>query len=278
MLVLTVISLVDAVKETFYQKLIQRICELERTTWQTVQHYAIIDTGIAFPPDVAHASTGYKGDRCGLVLRQAHSRFNSEDDVVFYSVAQRKHLLSDIGASMRMALAKYGLTSEQLPRILCEDMHESNLEGDWNIQGDSQLLNMVDFSHFIVLPGSRLHHAWKISDKAVREALLLGGAHLCVCSHDSLRRLAFPELSEKLESEQERAAQAALENEQQRLNERWSEVGIPNRRKPTYSWTWFLETDDSEVARYSNEKALQSECNAETLQLHERLEEWLPRE
>lgn len=51
---------------------------------------------------------------------------------------------------------------------------KGNLEGDWNIQADAPFTHMIDFSHWFVLPDSPLHKIWKMSPKAVNNALKLG--------------------------------------------------------------------------------------------------------
>lgn len=91
------LPLTDALKELAYQRLIQRIAEItaaeegpemERVRWQTVKTLAIIYTGLKFCDDVANPATGFVGDRCVLVIRQAHSRLMcSPSDPVFYAVS-----------------------------------------------------------------------------------------------------------------------------------------------------------------------------------------------
>lgn len=46
------LSLVDAIKEYSYQKLLQKLSQLEHQEWHTVQTYAIIDIGLRYRKDI----------------------------------------------------------------------------------------------------------------------------------------------------------------------------------------------------------------------------------
>ncbi len=48
-----------------------------------------------------------------------------------------------------------------------------NLNGLWNIQADSVVQNLMDFSDYFTLPFSPLHPAWRMSEDAVHRACML---------------------------------------------------------------------------------------------------------
>lgn len=267
------LCLVDAFKEFAYQKLIQRIAELEKQNWATVQYYAILDTGIKYKDDVINPATGYKGDRCGLVLRQRQSRIVSVwDEVVYYSVARHLQIGSKIGREMRAALIKYGVSSEQLPQVLVDKDVENlkgNLEGDWNIQADAPFTHMIDFSHWFVLPDSPLHKIWKMSPKAVNNALKLGGDHMKIFEIPELTQLAFG-------TKDVDEARKAYASESPELATQYQEFGKLGTRKPDYSWSWFLEVDDSEVMKWANEQGKTFSGKGEDHSVMDLVNSWLP--
>jgi len=236
------LSLVDALKEFAYEKLLQRISKINNQPWGTVQYYAIIDTGLRFKANCKNPATGYPGDRCVLVVRQRQSRVIScSDEIVYYSVVRRELLENNRGKAFCDCLASYGISSEQLPQILASP-NEFSLEGDWNVQSDAALSHIVDFSHFFVLPSSNLHHNWKLSQKAQTEALLLGA--------ERFESLSNPNLFKTFASDSQQATeihQAQIKD----LQLKYEPFGVAGQRKPSYSWSWFLEVDDSQIMQWA---------------------------
>ena len=243
------LSYVDALKEFAYQKLIHHISELENQEWNTVQYYAIIDTGIKYKENEANPATGYKGDRCVLCLRQRQSRIIScYDEIVYYSVVRRELLSHGIGKAFCNSLAKYGISSEQIPSKLFAPEDDNNLSGDWNVQSDATLTHIVDFSHFFVLPSSSLNDKWKLSTKDVEEALLLGAEHFELFKNENLRKLI------QISDQSEESIREYYSREIPLLEKKYSEFGSIGQRKPSYSWSWFLEVDNSWIMKWALKK------------------------
>ena len=263
------LSFVDAIKEFAYQKLIQKISEIENQNWATVGYYAILDTPFRCKSDVANPGTGYKGDRFVLVVRQRQSRIVScFDEIVYYSVARREHLVGSFGKEFRLCLQKYGISSEQLPALLSSGAVD-DISGDWNVQGDAILSHIIDFSHFFILPSSSLDSRWKVSENATKDALLLGGDRFSIFQNQKLRELLFPGADEQ---------QAREEYEKQKLGvaEKYKQFGTLGARKPSYSWSWFLETDDSWIASWCMQLG-SSSANQEPTEIFNSIEDLLPK-
>eukprot|EP01083_Nonionella_stella_P154885 499605_1 len=252
----------DAMIEFLFQKLIQRIFDIEHNnhSWGTVQMYAIIDTGLRFKKDIPNPATGYKGDKIALVVRQRHSRLSaSDDEACFFSVAQYKQLGSTQGKVLRDILLEYGISSEQIPvSYLLRGMEEHQLKGEWNIQSDATFSHLVDFSQFYCLP-STPHHKyklelkeWRMSMNAFKTGCRLGrvmdkfGDEM---SSDMLMNI-FGESDQKETDLEE--MKKKLQSEQELLKTRWGDlVGCV---KPKHAWSWFLETDDSAVYQWAQQQ------------------------
>uniref|UniRef100_A0A0G4HBN0 Uncharacterized protein n=1 Tax=Chromera velia CCMP2878 TaxID=1169474 RepID=A0A0G4HBN0_9ALVE len=278
------LGLVDALKETAYQRLFQRIFDREKEKereqghpsacqWSTVKTFALIDTGFAFGEDQENPATGYTGDRCVLCVRQGHSRLVASPEVpAFYSVAQHEQMLSPSGGRLMEILEKYGISSEQAPRALFCRLGLSEKEegdGDWNVQSDGSFSRLVDFSHWFVLPPSlkllkptgresedkkeerdcQLNSVWSLSEDAARESLRLGSEKLRLFDSPGVTQFVY----DSTDLEEARRRHAA---DLPRLESVWGKIGNPGRRKPFHSWSWFLETDDSCVSKWSMERGL----------------------
>ncbi|KAH3762725.1 hypothetical protein Pelo_5429 [Pelomyxa schiedti] len=240
------LPLTDALKEYAYQKMIQHLCDKERSTCKTVEYYAIIDCGFGFSRNTPNPATGFCGDRCVLLLRQRQSRcVSSYDEVVFYSVVRKPNMMHGIGVEVRRVLTKYGVSSEQSPRslFLQGGVDIGDLEGDWNMQADAPLTHILDFSHFYILPSSPLPDVWKMSERALGLALQLGCKHLGVFQHPHLSQIAFG-VSDCLQ------AQERFTSLKEQLEQEHGKIGRVGDRKPKHSWSWFLETDDSFVMKW----------------------------
>ena len=76
-------------------------------------------------------------------------------------------------------LISWGISSEQNPTSLTgtggqQQSDEELANGNWNIQCTAAKTHLIDFSHFFVLPHSRVAPNWKMSEEAVSNALKAG--------------------------------------------------------------------------------------------------------
>jgi len=267
------LSMVDAFKEFCMQKLIQRIAEINNTPWRTVQTYAIIDIGIKIKDGLENPGTGYIGERFGLTIRQAHSRFVSAyDEPCFFSVVTDESQKHPFAMSFKKTLLSYGLTSEQEPvgEILHHDILsqiEKN-ETDWNIQSDATMCRMVDFSQYYALPNSPLNPVWKVSKKAILKGIKAGRA---------LRHfIKNPEIcKEWFGTSDEAEINKIMSKSKEELAKEFGK--FVGDTKPKFSWSWFLETDDSEISKWSFEMGYKYNGKAESLELISKINEWLPK-
>eukprot|EP01126_Amoeba_proteus_P002254 TRINITY_DN10707_c0_g2_i1.p1 TRINITY_DN10707_c0_g2~~TRINITY_DN10707_c0_g2_i1.p1 ORF type:complete len:460 (+),score=109.55 TRINITY_DN10707_c0_g2_i1:128-1381(+) len=268
------LSLVDALKEFAYEKLLRRISVLEKSSWSTVGYYAVVDTGLRFKDDKPNPATGYLGDRCSLCMRQRQSRMISTfDEVVYYSVARHKQLLMKTGMQLRKDLTKYHVSSEQIPLVIgCENFEEllENLEGNWNVQCDASFGHLVDFSHWYVLPDSLLPGGWKISEEGMARGFKLGGRFLGLFQNKSLMKRIYS-------MEDVDQVKQIWEKEKHELQEQFSKWGTVGQIKPTYSWSWFLEVDDSEVMKWAIQQGMTFNGSAEDDELMNFIESNLPK-
>ena len=274
------LSAVDAMIEFLYQKLIQRIFDIEnekcnsdgnqddkdtqKHNWGTVQMYGVIDTGLRFKDEIENPATGYKGDRIALIIRQRHSRLNaSEDEPCFFSVAQQAQLMSEQGKKLREILLKYGITSEQIPTsyLLGDGVDVDGLNGDWNIQSDAGFCHLVDFSQFYCLPVTDDEKdveyelelkEWRMSMSAFKLGCKLGrvfndfGEKM---SEDMLREMFMNGADGDEKEVNLEEIKMSIEKEQDGLKKKWGDlVGL---RKPKHAWSWFLETDDSKIFEWA---------------------------
>lgn len=89
------LGLSDALLELLWQRLIQRLLDLQghsphegASDMATVQTYAIIDTGLRYADDTANPATGVvqeRGERCALAVRQRQSRLLASYDRYSFS-------------------------------------------------------------------------------------------------------------------------------------------------------------------------------------------------
>jgi len=175
------LSLFDAIKEFCVQKLIQRIAEKEKTEWDTVQTYAIIDIGLKYKENIVNPATSFLGDLLGLTIRQGTSRYvSSPNESAFYSVVPVDQLEAvPIGKSILQTLRSYGITSEQVPSDYLTKFPKTQVlgleySGGWNIQSDASYMKLIDFSQFFVLPHSKLNPFWRFSEKGMKKGFKLG--------------------------------------------------------------------------------------------------------
>jgi hypothetical protein len=61
------LNFADALRELGFQRLVQRLAELEGQTWQTTKFYAILDTGMTYSG--INPATGWKNEKCVLAVR-----------------------------------------------------------------------------------------------------------------------------------------------------------------------------------------------------------------
>ena len=238
------LPLTDALKELGYQRLIERVCNIGDIEWGTVKMLGIIDTGIKYRDGIMNPATGFMNDRCVLVLREAQSRLIPNiDSPVFYSVADIDLLTTPRALALKELLRVYGISSEQNP-LQVED-------SQWNIQTDALFTNLVDFSHWYVIPTSPLHQFWRMSSTPTYNeqakkylgyevALKLGGEHLGIFGNGEYMMKIFG-------TKDQGEARIKYLHEKQEMQEEWKEVGVVGHAKPFFSWSWFLETDNSQL-------------------------------
>lgn len=173
------LNFADALKEMCIQQLIQRLSVKEKQRWKTIQTYALIDTGLKYTG--INPATGWQGERCVLTVRQQNSRafldyggYNFSGILLMTGEEPPAPSVSTgCARELRKVMLKYGISSEQMPRIgfhangqdLLSDPCAStlsvdamgqvleDLQGFWNIQADSALFNFMDFSDYYILPG-----------------------------------------------------------------------------------------------------------------------------
>eukprot|EP00746_Dinoflagellata_sp_MGD_P040697 gnl/MRDRNA2_/MRDRNA2_19831_c0_seq1.p1 gnl/MRDRNA2_/MRDRNA2_19831_c0~~gnl/MRDRNA2_/MRDRNA2_19831_c0_seq1.p1 ORF type:complete len:456 (-),score=67.82 gnl/MRDRNA2_/MRDRNA2_19831_c0_seq1:511-1827(-) len=105
------LNLADALREVAFQRLLQRLAEIEGEEWSTVKYYGIIDTGIQY--HLTNPSTGWENERCVLLIRQPQSRLLDDyDGFNFSGVAPASVLASGHGAAMKRLMQKYGISAE----------------------------------------------------------------------------------------------------------------------------------------------------------------------
>ncbi|KAJ4460968.1 hypothetical protein PAPYR_2821 [Paratrimastix pyriformis] len=300
------LPLTDALKELAYQRLFQRLADLAGGRkpggcgWETVRTLAIIETGLCFRSDIENPATGFRGDRCVLAVRQAQSRLvTSPDEVVFYSVATRSEVAAPAGRAVRAVLSQWGVTSEQQPHMVTTTPAAAlapgqgplpsrldQVDGDWNLQADALLGHLVDFSHWYCVPGALVPAAWRMStgprvdptegrEMGLAAALKLGCEHFpAVWKSPDLLQIMFG-------TRDETQARAIFAAQKVDLQKQVGAVGTVGHVKPAHSWSWFLETDDSEVMQWTLRMGRPvaqggfSGC-AEDHVILDQIERWLP--
>jgi hypothetical protein len=250
------LSAVDAFRELAFQRLLERISEFEITengsrAWGTVKYLAVIDTGIRFKQGVINPATGYSGDRCVLVVRQRNSRFvGSKDEIAYYSVVDQTTLFENNHFKRIInCMNEWGISSEQMPTSLLNSKDHKEA-GDWNIQCTAFHSKLVDFSHFYVLPHSKLSSEWRMSLDAVKLSLKAGFRYNSLFSEENnnLAELVF-NCSLSNSNEKQQVYEQFISQEFPQLKEQCKHLGIFGLRKPSYCWSWFLEFDDSPISK-----------------------------
>ncbi|CAK9020083.1 unnamed protein product [Durusdinium trenchii] len=255
------LGLADALRELCFQRLIQRLFDLEGgEAMGTVPYYAIIDTGLTYSG--INPATGWTGERCVLLVRQRQSRlFDSYDGMNFSGVCPDPVHANGPGRRMRQMLHSWGVSAEFEPRALWHEDVETMLEdqtGIWNLQVDATCTHFMDFSDYYVLPESPLPAAWCMSEDALRRAFTLERTPTVE------RALAMPTLSARLwgheDKEKAREAYDTLRkqlSQEKELRDAASvvEEGLIQPMKPKYCMCWFMELDDSPMSRWCLETA-----------------------
>eukprot|EP00939_MAST-03C_sp_MAST-3C-sp1_P001827 g1827.t1 len=175
----------DALRCLAMQRLIQRICELEgeQTRWNTVQFYAIVDTGLRFRAGTKDPATLVEGQVCVLAIRQAQSRLGGTFESFDFSAQGGNLLLAGDTESLcttgnarriREVLERYGVSAEMFPsrfvdEAICRNKrdHLDDASSCWNLQADAPLTHFLDFSDYFVFPDSCLRHEWHLTTEAV---------------------------------------------------------------------------------------------------------------
>ena len=182
------LSLADALRELCYQKLVQRIIELEELDDEfcCVQFYGLLDTGLKYVGE--NPATGWKGERCVLAVRQRQSRafcsyggYNFSGVLLMTGEEQPPpSITTGAGYKLRKALIKYGISAEITPQApFSQSLAEAleNRTGNWNLQADANLSHFMDFSDFYGLPDSPLSD-WRISETCFRDCWTLSSTQI----------------------------------------------------------------------------------------------------
>ncbi|CAE8609378.1 unnamed protein product, partial [Polarella glacialis] len=267
------LGLADALRELCFQRLLQRLVELEglSDSLGTVPFYALIDTGLTY--EGTNPATGWTGERCVLLVRQRQSRLFDAYDGINFSGICPDHVHSEgPGRAMRRLLHSWGLSAEFEPRALwhlsseassdgvCDESLLGDQSGVWNLQVDAPCTHFMDFSDYYALPRSPLLAAWRMSETALQHAFTLER------TPSVERALAHPDLATRLwgspDKETSSEAYEALRrqlSQQKELRDAAASVeqdtGLIRPMKPKYCMCWFMELDDSEVSRWCMETA-----------------------
>lgn len=260
------LNLTDALLELAFQRLIQRLVDLDEEPWCTVRYYALIDTGLQYR--LTNPATGWESERCVLLVRQPQSRLLDDYDAFNFSGVAPSHVLeAGPGAAIKALLRRSGLSAEFVPsapfreaasggassRGVEQAPSSSELfDGEWNLQLDAPCTHLMDFSDYYVLPDSPLPAAWRMSWQAFGDAFALE------------RQLAVDRLTESPALCQQLFGVASVADVLQALSERRSVLSRQERYrcaaaavddanvivpgKPRYCMCWFMELNDSEVA------------------------------
>eukprot|EP00811_Abedinium_folium_P034776 NODE_762_length_2781_cov_3.195177.p1 GENE.NODE_762_length_2781_cov_3.195177~~NODE_762_length_2781_cov_3.195177.p1 ORF type:complete len:512 (+),score=172.14 NODE_762_length_2781_cov_3.195177:411-1946(+) len=286
------LNFADALRELCYQRLLQRLFELEGLgdVMGTVPFYALLDTGLRYAG--TNPATGWVQERCVLAVRRRQSRlFDAYDGMNFSGICPDHVHAEGLGRLMRRTLHRWGLSAEFEPRALFHlapgaesDGFESEAlladqSGTWNLQADAACTHFMDFSDYYALPRARVPAAWCPSEAALQRAAALERMPF-------VRRAAEkPAVAERLFGTSDAAA--ALEacaatrrklSEEKLLRDAASCVdadGVIQPSKPKYCMCWWLELDDSEVARWCSRA---SEPGFDPGDALARIEAWLPKE
>ncbi|CAK0860322.1 unnamed protein product [Prorocentrum cordatum] len=250
------LNLADALTEVCYQRLVQRIAELEGANWSTVRYYAILDTGLQYRS--TNPATGWDGERCVLLVRQPQSRFLDDyDGFNFSGVAPADVLGTGTGKMMKEALQKYGVSAEFVPSALFQS-DSAHFEGEWNLQVDAPCTHLMDFSDFYVLPNSPLPSAWRMSEGALVDALALERPF--VSKHLLEMRgwwhlFGTSTLADTNAQLEKRRIQLSSSPRHRNAASMVTDDGIILPCKPKFCMCWFMELCDSEVVLWATAEA-----------------------
>jgi len=298
------LGLGDALLELFWQRLIQRLLDNtpHKSEISTVRCLAIIDTGLAYVG--ANPATGTVGERCVLEVRQRQSRCLPSYGHPSFSgnMDPSDASLGDGGRRLCATLYQHGLTGEFWPSLVrhvgdCIDsvpdsavesaLSSPECRGNWNLQADATASRFVDFSDFYALPRAPLHPAWRMSESSFVDSFtLVSETYLRHALSDAAtRRRLFPasaDVETALEAARERRRELSRSPEHGHVASAASSVGedgviLPG--KPDNFMTWFLELNDSEMARWVASKASLSDRAALAelgAEIQAKLDLWLP--
>jgi len=99
------LGLADALRELAFQRLVQRLLDLEgfSDVMGTVPYYAIIDTGLVYSG--INPATGWTGESCVLLVRRRQSRlFDSYQGMNFSGVCPDDVHSQGLGRELRRVL------------------------------------------------------------------------------------------------------------------------------------------------------------------------------
>lgn len=142
------------------------------------------------------------------------------------------------------------MSSEQNPESLFGTglVEEELVDGNWNIQCTATKTHLIDFSHFFVLNHSKLSSNWKMSEEAIHNALKAGYKYNSLFKSEALLEKIFGT------RDKEEAMKKFIDDELPLLETKYKDIGKVGLVKPSYSWSWFLETDDGLISKMSFEK------------------------
>jgi len=71
-------------------------------------------------------------------------------------------------------------------------------------------------------------------------------------------------------------AKEKYRSSKEELSEELSEIGKVGSRKPHYSWSWFLETDDSPIMQWAMKEGMEFKGSGEDMSILNYIESILP--
>jgi hypothetical protein len=267
------LNFADALRELCYQKLIQRIIELEGLSEQMscVKFYGIIDSGLKYTG--VNPSTGWKNERCVLAVRQRQSRaftayqgYNFSGNLLMSGedppMSKMPSWSTGNVPALRQALVKWGISAERNgPRAPWWDSvgdAANDLTGEWNLQADANLSGFMDFSDFYVLPESPLPAMWRMTEQTFCDSYVLSNPLLgeAVLEQPALAQRVYG-TTNKEEAKKQGAARLAELTQNPKIVEgsRGLENGVLKQGNPKYCMCWWMELDDSEMTSWAMARA-----------------------
>jgi len=280
------LNLADALREIMIQRLIQRLIELEGLEHKvnTVKFYGIVDTGLQYKGK--NPATGWENERCVLTLRQRNSRIlDGYEGFNFSGVCPEQVIKTGPGRELRRLLVKYGVSAEFFPRALLYNTEDTDgvamasnattgilddLAGTWNLQSDATGANMMDFTDYYVLPKAPLPPQWRMSEKALSDALCLERTPFVkiAMSSPALMKRVYGGKSDKKEAEQWYSERLAALSKDPKMKEAAikinKETGKIEPFKPKFCMCWFMELDDSKMSIWAMKTAKDFEKSGES--------------